>query len=81
MYISLNENAIPANSILYSKFKVLNELKQIKVNGDPLTPEQFKRVYENLFLNHSGTITEKVFIKFLQTDKDFDMFKEFDIKG
>ena len=27
----LNENAIPANSILYSKFKVLNELKQIKV--------------------------------------------------
>ena len=34
----LNEPAIPANSILYSKYKVYNELKQIKVNITAFIP-------------------------------------------
>lgn len=33
----LQEKAMPTHSILYSKFKLLNELKQISVNGEKLS--------------------------------------------
>ena len=32
----LKENALANNSILYSKFKVINELKQIRINDRKL---------------------------------------------
>lgn len=70
----LNEKAIPANSILYSKFKVLNELKQIKINDIPLSKELQEKIYSELFLNVPGTITDKKFKEYLYANKITDIY-------
>ena len=70
----LNEKAIPANSILYSKFKVLNELKQIKINDNPLSKELQEQIYIDLFLNTSGSITDKKFKEYLYANKITDIY-------
>ncbi len=69
----LKEPAIPANSILYSKYKVFNELKQIKVNNHRLTPDTINKIYQELFLKNAKTITEKIFINYLKTLEEFPM--------
>ena len=61
----LDEEALPNNSILYSEFKVLNELKQIKVNGEHLNQDEQHKIIEELFMKTSGTITENKFREFL----------------
>lgn len=77
----LDEEAMPNNSILYSKFKVLNELKQIKVNGEKLSQEVLQQIYQELFLKTFGTITEKVFKKYLYSSKAVDMYDDINIQG
>lgn len=78
----LNEKAIPANSILYSKYKVLNELKQIKINGIKLSVEMQQRIYNELFLTTNKKITEKVFIDYLRKTKEYNMYnKQFLVEG
>lgn len=70
----LDEPAMPSNSILYSEFKVLNELKQIKVNGDKLTTELQHKIIEEFFKKISGTLNEKKFKEYLNSLKEFDMY-------
>lgn len=77
----INEPSMPSNSLLYSKFKVYNELKQIKVNNERLTPDMVNKIYRNLFLIHEGTITNKVFINYLKTLDEFSMHNELNISG
>ena len=72
----LDEYALPNNSILYSKFKVLNELKQIKVNGYKLEKELLHKVLEELFMKESGAITEKKFIQYLKNSNRFEMYRD-----
>lgn len=43
------ENALPKNSVLYEKFMVLDELNNLKVNGEKLTVEQKQNIYFDLF--------------------------------
>lgn len=69
----LNEKAIPANSILYSKYKVLNELKQIKVNNEKIPIELQHKIYNELFLNTDKAITEKIFSNYLSSTKEYSM--------
>lgn len=77
----LDEYAIPNNAILYSKYKVMNELKQIKVNDRRMTNDFQHRVYEELFLKTSGTITESKFINYLKFSGEYSMEPELKIEG
>lgn len=70
----LNEEALPNNSILYSEFKVLNELKQIKINGDFLTKEYRHKIMNNLFMKNSGQVTEPKFRDFLLNELDYNFY-------
>ena len=45
----IGEDVLPASSLLYEKFKVLNELNNIKVNKKKLDVEQKQHVYLDLF--------------------------------
>lgn len=45
----LNEDVLPDESLLYQKFKVLNELNMIRVNGKNLDPHDKKKIYHQLF--------------------------------
>lgn len=71
----LDEEALPNNSILYSEFKVLNELKQIKINGDRLTQDEQHRIIEELFMKTTGSITENKFRDFLLNTLDYNFYE------
>lgn len=45
------ENCLPKSSLLYEKFMVLNELNNLKVNGEPISVETKQDIYEKLFMN------------------------------
>ena len=82
----LNEKVIPANSILYSKYKVLNELKQIKIicpkRTDRLTVELQNKIYNELFLKTKGVIKDEKFKEYLKSLDEFEMYQgNFQIKG
>ncbi len=77
----LEEKAMPANSILYSKYKVLNELKQIKVDNERLTTSQIENIYNNLFLKTNKNITEAMLRNYIKASNDFIVNPNYDIKG
>lgn len=81
----LKEPSMPNNSILYSKFKVLNELKQIKVGDEykeqKLSKEMVNKIYKELFLTTPGTITDKKFKDYLMQTGDFDMYASLSVTG
>ncbi len=70
----LKEDAMPTNSILYSKFKVLNELKQIKLNDNSLDLNLQHKIYKELFLKANSTITDKEFKRYIYANKEFNMY-------
>ncbi len=77
----LKENAMPANSILYSKFKVLNELKQIKVNNQKLDLAIQQKIYEDFFLKTTGSLTDKRFKSFLYQIPEMRMYDDLSVTG
>ena len=77
----LDEEALPNNSIYYSRYKVLNELKQIKVNDRVLTNNQQQKIIKELFEKTSGSITNKKFIDYLRNQSDFKMYDEITVRG
>ena len=81
----LKEPSMPNNSILYSKFKVLNELKQIKVGDEykeqKLSKDMISKIYKELFLTTTGTITDKKFKDYLMQTGDFDMYTNLSVTG
>ena len=70
----LDKYQIPANSILYSKFKVLNELKQIKINDKRLDIEFQHKIYKELFLTTKSVITDSLFKNYLRTCDELAMY-------
>ena len=75
----LDEYAMPTNSILYSEFKVRNELKQIKINGKSIDLNLQQKIFEELFKTTTGSITERKFINYIKTTGEFSMYND-DIK-
>ncbi len=43
------ENVLPKNSLLYTKFEVLNEINNLKVNGNKIDVETKQFIYANCF--------------------------------
>ncbi len=76
----MDEYALPNSSILYSYFKVLNELKQIKVDDQKLSNEQQKTVIEELFKTTSGSVTNKKFQDYLRSKSDWNM-SDYNVTG
>ena len=83
----LDEPAMPKNSILYSRFKVLNELKQITINFDNSRPKQRltlnlqKQIITDLFEKTSGSISNDKFLNYLKSLKEFSMADISSIEG
>lgn len=77
----LDEYALPNCSIFYSRYKVLNELKQIRVNDQLLTNQQHQQIMKDLFEKTPGSITNKKFIHYLHQQEDFKMYDEINVRG
>lgn len=69
----VGEDVLPKNSILYSKYMVLNELNNLKVNGEKISVELKQKIYEKVFVekeNFTGKVTLKKLSHWLVTQGD-----------
>ncbi len=67
-----DEFVLPKNSLLYSKYMVLNELNNLKINGDEISITLKKELYESLFkhkLKVTLTDIERHLIKSCKAEK------------
>lgn len=58
------EPVLPKESILYHKFTVLNEINNIRINGEKIDVELKQFIYNDLFMNVKK-VTKKKLIEFL----------------
>lgn len=56
----VGEDVLPNQSILYNKFRVLNELNNLKINGEKPDVEVKKKIYKELFLTGKPVTTKKI---------------------
>lgn len=70
----LSEYALANNSILYSRFKVMNELKQIRINGKKIPNEIQHKIMQEFFMHTTGNLTDKKFVKYINTLSDYVMY-------
>ncbi len=54
------EDVLPKNSMLYSKFVVLNELNNLRINGSPISVELKQQIYEQLFQRYRKVTQKKL---------------------
>lgn len=76
------EDVLPKNSLLYSKFMVLNELNNLCLNGNPISVELKQKIYTDLF-QKKRKVTQKVLKKYLKTEGIVaaDEIEDLDITG
>ncbi len=79
------EDVIPKNSLLYTKYMVLNELNNLRIRGNKISVELKQRIYDDLFRKHAK-VTGKKLLEYLRVDdadlkaKDLSGF-DIDFKG
>lgn len=55
----LGKDVLPKNSLLYSRYMVLNELNNVRIDGTRLPVELKQRIYEEVFKRRSGKYSLK----------------------
>ena len=68
----IGKDVIPKQSLLYSRYKVLNELNNLKVNGEPISVALKQKIYEKLFKKQVNVTFKqlKTFLKAQGEDAD-----------
>lgn len=66
-----DEDVVAKDSILYSKYRVLNELNNLKINGKPITVELKQNIYNDLFKKNKR-VTQKKLKSYLKSVMEFD---------
>ena len=56
----LHEDVLPKYSLLYSKFTVLNELNNLRLNGEPLSVDLKQKIYEEVFQKNRKVTLKKL---------------------
>ena len=61
-----DKDVIPKNSVLYCKFTVLNELNNLRINGEKISVELKKDIFNDLFLRRKK-VTQKGLTNYLKS--------------
>ena len=72
-------DTLPKNSILFSKFMCLNELNSLKINGDAISSNLKKEIYQNVFLQKNPT--KKKIRNYLISHYDNEFGKDLVLSG
>ncbi len=56
-----NQKALPKQSLLYEKFMVLNELNNLRVNGNKISVETKQAIFNDLFMKGKKVTNDKLF--------------------
>ena len=76
----VGENVLPQNSPLYCRFMVLNELNNLRIRGEKITPALKQAIFTQLFCaGKGGKVTQKKLLDFLHS-QGIDADKQ-DISG
>ena len=54
------EDVLPKNSLIYSAFEVLNEINNIKINGNEIPIEVKQSIFENLFMRRNKVASKQI---------------------
>ncbi len=54
------EDVLPKHSLLYSKFEVLNELNNLRINGELISVELKQKIYTDLFQRYKKVTQKKL---------------------
>ena len=60
------EDVIPKCSLLYSSFTVLNELNNLRLDGEKISVELKQNIYNDLFMTHNK-VTHNTLVKYLKS--------------
>ena len=63
----IGEDVLPKDSLLYSRFMVLNELNNLRLNGNPISVKMKQDIYTNLF-GKGRKVTQKVLKGYLMAN-------------
>lgn len=78
----VGEDVLPKDSLLYSEYMVLNELNNLKINGESIEVELKQKIYDELF-SLGKKVTGKQLERYLQKEgiiqKGVDILSGFDI--
>ncbi len=61
-----DEKVMPANSLLYEKYKVLNELNNLRINERKISVELKQNIFIDLFRAKGKRITTKMLVNYLK---------------
>ena len=64
-----DELVLPKNSLLYREYMVLNELNNLRINGELVDDDLKKKIYEELFKKYKK-VTQKRTIEFIKKEKN-----------
>ena len=56
----VGEDVLPKNSLLYTKYTLLNELNNLKINDEEITVDLKKKIYKDLFLKYKKVTLTKL---------------------
>lgn len=76
----MSEDVLPKRSLLYQKFEVLNELNNVRVNGQKLDIDVKQAIYQNLFKKFAR-VTLKRLKDYLIAAGKFSADEAIEIKG
>lgn len=54
------EDVLPKNSLLYSEFTILNELNNLRINGERINPKLKTKIFEELFKRNKKVTMKKL---------------------
>lgn len=74
------QRVLPKNSLLYEKYMVLNELNNLKINGEPVSVELKQDLYDQLF-KKGKKVTQKKIKDHLIKNGYFKADDEIDLAG
>lgn len=75
-----DKDVIPKKSLLYSKFMVLNELNNLRVNGEKITVPQKQTIYEGLFKT-TKRVTQKRLKDFMVCQGWYEKGSSLEVSG
>lgn len=69
----IGEDVLPKNSLLYSRYMVLNELNNLKIRNNKVSKNLKQDIFNDLFKN-KARVTGKILLQYLKVnDKDLDI--------
>ena len=74
------ESVLPKDSLLYHKFMVLNEINNLRINGERISVELKQRIYKEVFLNKKK-VTRKYLTAWLVQNGYLDKGQESSLSG